>query len=172
MPDCLEVTALSDDGIVMGIQHKALPFAAVQFHPESILTSPSHGLSILMNTLRFLTSEDAEEGSKSSGIAEGAKISPSSGAALVAKFESWSLEQLQSELGRRGMVTAGSKSELVVRMTLWTHKSTEAQAGRLNLEDMSRAELSNLCKSLGLPETDTSSKEALEEELRECFRVN
>lgn len=62
LPDCLEITALSEDEIVMGIQHKTLPFAAVQFHPESILTSPMHGMSILQNALRFLRySEESEE---------------------------------------------------------------------------------------------------------------
>ena len=58
IPDCLDVTALTEDGIVMGIKHKTLPFAAVQFHPESILTSPSHGMKILKNALRFLQSEE------------------------------------------------------------------------------------------------------------------
>ncbi len=38
MPDDLEVTAMSDDGVVMGVQHRELPVWAVQFHPESILT--------------------------------------------------------------------------------------------------------------------------------------
>jgi anthranilate synthase len=37
-PDCLEITAESDDGIIMGIKHRTLPIEAVQFHPESILT--------------------------------------------------------------------------------------------------------------------------------------
>lgn len=54
LPECLDVTALTEDDIVMGIRHKTLPFAAVQFHPESILTSPSHGMTILKNALRFL----------------------------------------------------------------------------------------------------------------------
>ena len=58
LPDCLDVTALSEDDIVMGIRHKSLPFAAVQFHPESILTSPSHGMTILKNALRFLQTDD------------------------------------------------------------------------------------------------------------------
>lgn len=51
LPDCLDVTALSEDGIVMGIRHKTLPFTAVQFHPESILTSPKHGMKILQNAM-------------------------------------------------------------------------------------------------------------------------
>jgi anthranilate synthase len=55
IPDCLEITALSEDGIVMAIQHKTLPLAAVQFHPESILTSPAHGMTILMNCLKYLS---------------------------------------------------------------------------------------------------------------------
>jgi anthranilate synthase len=61
IPSCLDVTALTDDGIVMGIQHKTLPFAAVQFHPESILTSPVHGMTILTNALSFLSSESNNE---------------------------------------------------------------------------------------------------------------
>jgi anthranilate synthase len=61
LPRCLEVTALSDDGIVMGIRHKELPFAAVQFHPESILTSPMHGMCILENALSFLKYDESVE---------------------------------------------------------------------------------------------------------------
>ena len=36
LPDCLEATAHSDDGIIQGIQHKTLPIHGLQFHPESI----------------------------------------------------------------------------------------------------------------------------------------
>lgn len=54
IPDELKVTALTEDGVVMGIQHESLPFAAVQFHPESILTSPSHGMKILKNVIQNL----------------------------------------------------------------------------------------------------------------------
>jgi anthranilate synthase len=59
LPPCLEVTATSEDGIVMGIQHKTLPLAAVQFHPESILTSPAHGMTILQNVLSYLRYESS-----------------------------------------------------------------------------------------------------------------
>ena len=57
LPSCLDVTALTEDGIAMGIKHKTLPYAAVQFHPESILTSPVHGMTILKNALSFLSYE-------------------------------------------------------------------------------------------------------------------
>ena len=60
MPDCLSITALTEDAIVMGIQHKEFPFAAVQFHPESILTSPAHGMTILQNALRYLKYSDSD----------------------------------------------------------------------------------------------------------------
>lgn len=51
LPDALEITAETDDGIVMGIRHKHFKIEAVQFHPESILTREGH--SILEN---FFTS--------------------------------------------------------------------------------------------------------------------
>jgi anthranilate synthase component 2 len=50
MPDCLEVTASTADGIVMGVRHKTLPVEGVQFHPESILTGSGHDM--LRNFLR------------------------------------------------------------------------------------------------------------------------
>lgn len=67
LPDCLIETAricpdqdsgdgvCGSDAVVMAIQHKTLPIAAVQFHPESILTSPELGLMILSNALRMKT---------------------------------------------------------------------------------------------------------------------
>merc|ERR1712072_1222010 len=45
----------ADEPIIMGIQHKTLPIAAVQFHPESILTSPDLGVQMLSNALSGLT---------------------------------------------------------------------------------------------------------------------
>lgn len=56
VPDCLEVTATTvETEVVMAIRHKTLPFAAVQFHPESILTSHEVGLQILRNQLTQLS---------------------------------------------------------------------------------------------------------------------
>lgn len=42
LPDCLEVTALADDGEVMAVQHREYPIYGVQFHPESIMTPDGH----------------------------------------------------------------------------------------------------------------------------------
>ena len=44
LPDCLEVTASTDDGTIMGVRHRELPVEGVQFHPESILTASGHEL--------------------------------------------------------------------------------------------------------------------------------
>jgi anthranilate synthase component 2 len=49
LPDVLEVTATSDEGVIMGFRHRELPVEGVQFHPESVLT-PS-GPSLLANFL-------------------------------------------------------------------------------------------------------------------------
>jgi anthranilate synthase/aminodeoxychorismate synthase-like glutamine amidotransferase len=49
LPDCLEITAETDDGVIMGLRHKEMEIHGVQFHPESILTE--HGKEMLKNFL-------------------------------------------------------------------------------------------------------------------------
>ena len=55
LPDCLEVTAETDDGVVMGIAHRELPIHGVQFHPESIASE--HGHALLRNFLDIARAE-------------------------------------------------------------------------------------------------------------------
>ena len=49
LPDCLAITATSEDGEIQGVRHKTLAVEGVQFHPESILTE--HGHAMLQNFL-------------------------------------------------------------------------------------------------------------------------
>jgi anthranilate synthase component 2 len=51
LPDVLEITAESDDGVIMGVMHKTHPVHGVQFHPESIASA--HGHALLQNFLRL-----------------------------------------------------------------------------------------------------------------------
>ena len=51
LPDCLAITAETDDGVIMGLQHRTHPVHGVQFHPESIASE--HGHDLLANFLEL-----------------------------------------------------------------------------------------------------------------------
>jgi anthranilate synthase len=54
MPDVLEVTASTEDGVAMAIEHRTLPVGGVQFHPESLMSLGSEvGLRIVENAFRL-----------------------------------------------------------------------------------------------------------------------
>ncbi len=55
LPDVLEATAESDDGVIMAVEHRELPVAAVQFHPESIMSlTEEAGMRLVRNVVRQL----------------------------------------------------------------------------------------------------------------------
>jgi len=54
LPACLEVTAETEDGVIMGVRHRELPIEGVQFHPESLLTAADDlGLRLMENAVRL-----------------------------------------------------------------------------------------------------------------------
>jgi anthranilate synthase component 2 len=57
LPDCLEVTARTRDGVIMAVRHRELPIHGVQFHPESIETR--HGHQLLKNFLELIPQREA-----------------------------------------------------------------------------------------------------------------
>jgi anthranilate synthase len=55
MPDCLNITAMSEDNVVMALQHTEYPIYGVQFHLESILTYKNNvGIKIITNLINSL----------------------------------------------------------------------------------------------------------------------
>ena len=68
LPNCLEITAESDDGVIQGIAHRDLPLHGVQFHPESIASE--HGHQLIQN---FLDIARGKTGGKSGGKPGGKK---------------------------------------------------------------------------------------------------
>ena len=65
LPAVFEVTAESEDGVIMGVRHRELPMEAVQFHPESILTLGGDcGLKLMENVVRVLGRARARAGAR------------------------------------------------------------------------------------------------------------
>jgi anthranilate synthase len=61
LPPVLEVTATSEDGVIMGIRHRELPVEAVQFHPESLLSAEGQsGLKLIENVMRGVRARRSE----------------------------------------------------------------------------------------------------------------
>ncbi|MDP1931244.1 MAG: anthranilate synthase component I [Gammaproteobacteria bacterium] len=57
VPDCLRVTATTEDGVIMAVEHRALPLLAVQFHPESILSLDNNaGQRLVANVVQYARS--------------------------------------------------------------------------------------------------------------------
>ncbi len=72
VPDCLEVSARSEDGLVMALRHRQYPVVGVQFHPESILTE--HGFVMLAGFLRLAGLEASDAATLDDELIQPAEI--------------------------------------------------------------------------------------------------
>jgi anthranilate synthase len=164
MPSCLEITALTEDGIVMGIKHKTLPFAAVQFHPESILTSPNHGMTILKNALLKLRYDDEHKYDRD-------EVDQPAYPDATVVDSNLPLSDLKRILKAAGLTISGTKDELTQKLLHWVGLRDQYKNGNLLLEQMSVNQLKDLKHALGLKGT-TVTKDQLIESIRNCLTNN
>ena len=85
LPDCLEVDATTEDGLVMGMHHKTLPLWGVQFHPESIASE--YGDRIIENFLELAEAHLRKEGAPGSASSEAAITAPGEALQLKPLFK-------------------------------------------------------------------------------------
>jgi anthranilate synthase len=75
LPPVLRITAESDDGVIMAIEHDSLPLAAVQFHPESILTlNDDLGLRLIRNVVAHVLGGGKTEKKGSDEVTAGRQL--------------------------------------------------------------------------------------------------
>jgi len=85
-------------------------------------------------------------------------------------LEDLSMDQLKQRLGQASLSAAGTKSDLMVKLALWEHKSDEFVAGRVVLESMTENELEDLKQRLGLIDP-VNDKDKLLITLRNSFET-
>ena len=76
VPDCLEVTAQTSDGVIMAVRHRELPVEGVQFHPESVLTT--EGKHLLQNFIDIVAARDLGPTGSQATLERGVGQSPTS----------------------------------------------------------------------------------------------
>lgn len=86
----------------------------------------------------------------------------------MTRLEKLSDDDVKARLDTAGLCSNGSRSEMIVRLALFTHKSTEAKAGRLQLNDLSLDELKSVSDGLGL-QTEAATREELLESLEKSL---
>ena len=122
-------------------------------------------MTILKNALRFLRYKDGDEGTNGTA---GDDDFAATGAQIVAELEEQSVSGLKDQLKSAGLSTSGTKSQLIVRLALWIHKSNEAKAGRLSFVGMTVPDLRELKQGLGLKGTAPTRGE-LVDVLNKCL---
>jgi len=138
LPDCLEVTAVSDENEVMALRHRTYPIQGVQFHPESILTPG--GKRILVNFLAMVDDfhrgitesrdSDRPAGSDNGRKPVGAALSaPSGNAAPPLPTESEVLKEAIRKVSRREDLTSDEMAD--VTSDIMDGCATPAQIGCL-----------------------------------------
>jgi len=172
IPECLVATARAEDGTIMALRHRTLPYAAVQFHPESILTSPIHGMKILENAMKYLKNGgEYEQFDGQDDNADNDDSFPEKENEILNKLGALSVLELKTMLKGRGQSCTGTKMDLMIKLALWFRWRQNLSEGSLILDELTVESLRDLKLGLRLKGT-AKTRDNLLGALNECLKFD